>query len=178
MQQSLAHCPNLRVVNDTIPEHLLFVYEYLASDLLQFAVKDNLSDIARRRILRGALPGLAHLHANNIFTMLRKIIFQVDDQDAISEEIIARRMISHIADGPGLVGFVQTHLEEDSQQFRQLMLDVVQEFITAGNPRRPFSMWDNADEDFHEVVTRTTNLDPSRRITAEEAMEHPWFKNV
>lgn len=67
MQQPLTRCPNLRVVTDTIPEHLLFVYEYLTTDLLQFAVKENLSDTARRRILRDALSGLAYLHGNNIF---------------------------------------------------------------------------------------------------------------
>jgi serine/threonine protein kinase len=67
MQQPLARCPNLRVVNDTIPERLLFVYEYLASDLLHLAVKDALSDAARRRILRDALTGLAYLHRNKIF---------------------------------------------------------------------------------------------------------------
>lgn len=116
--------------------------------------------------------------------MLRKIIFQVENHDPVAndndndhERIIVRRMLSHFGDGPGLAGFVGTHLAEDSQQFRELMLDVVKEF-TPENPRRPFSIWGIADEEFREIVTRMTNLDPSLRITAEEALEHPWFKNV
>lgn len=67
MQQPLFGRPNLRTLVDTIPEHLLFVYEYLADDLLNLAMKDNLSDITRRRILRDALVGLADLHENGIF---------------------------------------------------------------------------------------------------------------
>lgn len=67
MQRPLAGRPNLRVVIDTIPEHLLFVYEYLADDLLNLASKDNLSDIARRRIIRDALVGFADLHRSGIF---------------------------------------------------------------------------------------------------------------
>jgi hypothetical protein len=111
--------------------------------------------------------------------MLRKIIFQVENQDSTTaasnqERIIAQRMISHFGDGPGLRGFVQTHLEEDSRSFRDLVLDIVREF-TPENPRRPFSMWDVADEEFRGVVARMTSLDPLLRVTAEEALQHPWF---
>jgi hypothetical protein len=37
LQQDLVACPNLRVVKDTIPEHLLFLYQYLTDNFLQLA---------------------------------------------------------------------------------------------------------------------------------------------
>lgn len=67
MQKSLAGCPNLRVVVDMVPEHLLFIYRYFTDDLLELAGKENLPDIARKRILRDTLTGRAHLHDRNIF---------------------------------------------------------------------------------------------------------------
>lgn len=66
LQIPLASCPNLRVVMDTIPEHLLFVYDYFTDDLLELAEKGNLSDTERKRILRATLAGLADLHERSI----------------------------------------------------------------------------------------------------------------
>jgi hypothetical protein len=65
LQEPLSVCPNLRVLIDTIPQHLLFVYEYLADDLLRLGLRD-LPAVARKRILRDALTGLAELHDRGI----------------------------------------------------------------------------------------------------------------
>lgn len=66
MQTPLRDRPNLRVVIDTIPEHLLFVYNYCTDHLLKLAEKENLPDATKKRILRDALVGLADLHEQNI----------------------------------------------------------------------------------------------------------------
>lgn len=66
MQMSLRDCPNLRVAIDTVPEHLLFVYNHCAGHLLALTKKHILSDKAKKRILRDALIGLADLHEQNI----------------------------------------------------------------------------------------------------------------
>lgn len=66
MQTPLAGCLNLRVVTDTIPEHLLFVYDYFTHDLLELAQRPKLSDAAKKTILRNVLVGLADLHERNI----------------------------------------------------------------------------------------------------------------
>jgi hypothetical protein len=65
LQKSIAPCPNLRTVIDTIPDFELFVYHFLAIDLLQFSQK-NVSEETRRNILRSALTGLADLHDRGI----------------------------------------------------------------------------------------------------------------
>lgn len=66
LQSPLAGRPNLRTVMDTIPEQLLFVYNYFTGDLLELAEKANLSGAERKRILRDALAGLADLHEQKI----------------------------------------------------------------------------------------------------------------
>lgn len=66
LQTPLAGCPDLRVVMDTIPEHLLFVYDYFTDDLLDLARKENLCHAERKKILRDTLTGLAALHKQSI----------------------------------------------------------------------------------------------------------------
>ncbi len=65
LQASVASCPNLRTVVDTIPDFELFVYPFLAGDLLRVSQKP-LSQETRRKILRNALSGLAALHDRGI----------------------------------------------------------------------------------------------------------------
>lgn len=111
--------------------------------------------------------------------MLRMIIFRMDDSLGATdqERATVRRLLSTFGDGPGLVGFVENHLCEDSQSFGELIMDVIQESNTK-NPRKPFSMWETVDESFRDIVVKMTSLDPARRITAREALDHPWFKNA
>lgn len=65
LQQPLASCPNLRVVVDTIAKDEIFVYDFLANDLLEFDCR-RLSAKTRKSILKSALNGLAELHDRGI----------------------------------------------------------------------------------------------------------------
>lgn len=65
LQKPLSVVPNVRTVIDTICDGELFVYRYLAGDLLHFAQRP-LSDALRKEILRSALVGLAELHDRHI----------------------------------------------------------------------------------------------------------------
>ncbi|EGE08041.1 CMGC/CDK protein kinase [Trichophyton equinum CBS 127.97] len=257
LQAPLAGCPNLRVAKDTVPEHLLFIYDFLTEDLLGLARRDSLSCTARKRILRDSLTGLAALHErgilhgdikpNNIFvdcdlvdgtikveraqigdlemgsmippglnvrgarlgnpmwrspeshaaarintpsdvfsfglvciyTMLHKNIFYIEERDVgvyEKDRIIAKRLLSHFGDGPGLVRFLQ-HLEDDSAEWRDIVVAVADGF-TPEDPRKPLSMWEDVDEPFRDIVAKMTSLDPARRITAKDALEHPWFNHI
>lgn len=41
---------------------------------------------------------------------------------------------------------------------------------------KPFTTWPEAeDEAFRDVIKGTTNLDPSKRLTALEVLKLPWF---
>jgi serine/threonine protein kinase len=111
--------------------------------------------------------------------MLRKIIFRIDSEGlsgADEERLVIRRLLSHFGDGPGLVGLID-HLDDSVAAWRDFVLDIIPEFTTT-NPRKPFSMWVEVDEGFRDVVTKMTSLDPANRITAREALEHPWFQNL
>lgn len=111
--------------------------------------------------------------------MLRKVIFRIESEGlsrADEERLVVKRVLSNFGDGPGLVGLID-HLDDSVASWRDLVLDVTPEF-TATNPRKPFSMWVEVAEGFRDIVTKMTSLDPARRITAREALEHPWFHDL
>lgn len=78
-QTPLRERPNLRVVIDTAPEHLLFVYNYCTDHILKLAEKENLSEASRRRILQNALIGIMDLHKQNILHSGELLCFAVDN---------------------------------------------------------------------------------------------------
>jgi serine/threonine protein kinase len=55
------------------------------------------------------------------------------------------------------------------------LVDLAGDF-NSEKPRKPFSLWHYVGVDFKDLVTKKTNLDPAKRITAREALEHPWFR--
>ena len=65
MYRDLGSCPYLRLLQDTVPEQSLFVYNYITYDLLSLAQKD-LPITHTKRILKDTLRGLAALHDRNI----------------------------------------------------------------------------------------------------------------
>ncbi|PGG99398.1 serine/threonine protein kinase [Blastomyces parvus] len=267
MQMPLSGCSNVRVVMDTIPEHLLFVYSYFTRDLLELGDKRDIPYIAKKRILRDALIGLVDLHErrivhtdikpNNIFvdfgekpgdapaiqvnrvqigdlemgsmvppdlnirgarlgnpmwrspeahaaarvnlpadifsfglvciyTILGRIIFHVNDNNKEGiprsedekQKIIIKRLLSHFGDRDGLIGLVEhLHYDELACWSPKLIMDVAKGF-TADDPRKPFSLWEDVDARFRDVVVQMMSLAPARRITARQALEHPWFRDV
>ncbi|KAI1339720.1 kinase-like domain-containing protein [Xylariaceae sp. FL0016] len=114
-----------------------------------------------------------------IFMRLRSVIFMVDNARGKIDptlEILERQM-SHFATWDDLDGFLdylgRSHPWRDD--FRRMKAT-----FGADNPRRPFALWksDLLDTDFKDLVGKMTNFDPRKRITAEEALEHPWFSDA
>ncbi|KAI0540705.1 kinase-like domain-containing protein [Xylaria digitata] len=85
---------------------------------------------------------------------------------------ILRRQISFFGDGEGLQGLIQ-HLGYDNP-FSSRLVELLGTFRD-GDGIQPLSEWQYGDADFRDLVGKMTNLDPARRITAREALEHPWF---
>lgn len=111
--------------------------------------------------------------------MFRKIIFRIDAEGlsvAEKERVIVKRLLSHFGDGPGLAGLLG-HLDADSAKWHGLIMAVADEFTT-DDPRQPISMWSDIDESFRDIIVKMTSLDPARRITAKDALEHSWFQDV
>ncbi|KAF1840087.1 kinase-like protein [Cucurbitaria berberidis CBS 394.84] len=99
LQKPLASCSNLRTVVDTIPDFELFVYHFLADDLLQI-IQRPLSKETRRSILRSALTGLAELHERGIVhTDIKPNNILLDYEEIPGSDLTIRRVqISDLED--------------------------------------------------------------------------------
>lgn len=43
----------------------------------------------------------------------------------------------------------------------------------------PFSSWPEVeDERFKDLIGQMMSLNPAKRITATQALEHPWFEGI
>jgi serine/threonine protein kinase len=54
---------------------------------------------------------------------------------------------------------------------------VIAEGFSEELPREPFALWKDVEPEFKDLVGKMTNIDPKRRITAHEALSHPWFES-
>jgi len=74
-----------------------------------------------------------------------------------------------LADEEGFQGLLQ-HIGEENPFYERLIAIALEV-----KPREPFGLWEYVDKGFRHLITKMTNLDPARRITALEALKHPWF---
>ncbi|KAL3490565.1 kinase-like domain-containing protein [Aspergillus germanicus] len=88
---------------------------------------------------------------------------------------VLERQISYFADRKGLEGFLK-YLGKDHPFVP--MIELIRDGFNEVNPPKPFSRWENVDEDFRSLILAMTNFDPSKRITARQALEHKWFEDV
>lgn len=82
--------------------------------------------------------------------------------------------MSYFADLESLGGLL--HQLEDNPWVQ--VFTVIAEGFNKDFPRSPFALWQDIDPDFKELVGKMTNVDPKRRVTADEALLHPWFADV
>lgn len=85
---------------------------------------------------------------------------------------ILRKQVDTFGDEDGFNGLLQWIGEENP--FFNRLINIAESFNSA-NTRKPLSLWRGIDDEFRDLVCKMTNLDPERRITAREALEHPWF---
>ena len=110
-----------------------------------------------------------------IYVVLKNMLFWTGDaaasghDDAVWRPIL-RRHISYFADEDGFQGLLE-HIGERNAFFERLVA-----LAAEVKPREPFGLWEYVDVEFRDLVVKMTNLDPARRISAREALEHPWFR--
>jgi serine/threonine protein kinase len=110
--------------------------------------------------------------------LLRRVIFWVDmPQNSDPSFAILERQISHFAEKEDIDDFLE-YLGR-SHPWRSDFNRITESF-TQENPRRPFSLWrsDVLDADFKDLIRKMTHFDPRKRISAREALAHPWFKDA
>jgi serine/threonine protein kinase len=110
--------------------------------------------------------------------MTKRVIFAVDDSE-IPEgieplDIVLERQLSYFGDLEGVKGLIR-YLGDSP--WAQIIAMIANDF-GAENPRRPFGLWQGIDPVFKDLIVRMMIVDPTRRLTAREALVHPWFASV
>lgn len=88
-----------------------------------------------------------------------------------------QRQVCFFGDEDGIEGLVK-HIGDDQlhcQALRMLWEGRHEDYIGYS----PFSSWPELeDEGFKDLIGQMMSLDPARRITATQALEHPWFVGI
>ncbi|OIW30908.1 kinase-like protein [Coniochaeta ligniaria NRRL 30616] len=110
-----------------------------------------------------------------IYVMEQNMVFLVDGVESGKPEAwfpILRKHLTLFGDTEGIVGLAKLVGEEDP--FFQRIGDLCDD-INNGEPYSTIRGWLHMDADLRDLISKMTNLDPKKRITAAEALEHPWF---
>jgi len=117
--------------------------------------------------------------AQCIYVLTTHVIFALKDPDMPEVDKVASvylRHLTHFADECGTRGFL------DYLGAEHPMLDVFEAVEEAFKdmPKKPFTemLGSDVDDDFKDLVGSVTKLDPRRRITAQEALAHKWFRDA
>lgn len=111
-----------------------------------------------------------------IYVMLNNMAFLVGEDARGGEDAsrhILRRHTSLFGDEDGFRGLLQ-YIGEENPLFEPLIA-LARDFDGL-RPREPFAMWHYVDATFRDLVVGMTNLNPEKRLTAREALLHPWFR--
>jgi serine/threonine protein kinase len=119
-----------------------------------------------------------------IYAILGRVIFGPDedmknytDQGALASIVRLQRQVSYFGDRDGINGLL-THVGDDELSL-ELLSNAYDGKDDDDHGYKHFSTWSEVkDESFKDLVISMMSLDPRRRITAKQALEHPWFQNV
>ncbi|WPH03102.1 kinase domain-containing protein [Acrodontium crateriforme] len=115
-----------------------------------------------------------------IYAILGRVIFGRDkdfdyqeSQGNIAPVIRLQRQISYFGDEKGVQGLLEHVGHSDVCEVLRAMWE---DRNQAAIPYKHFSTWPEiTDECFRDLILKLTNLDPGSRLTAREALGHPWF---
>ncbi|KAF1999125.1 putative calcium/calmodulin dependent protein kinase [Amniculicola lignicola CBS 123094] len=193
---------------DVKPDNVMVNYHQEGQDVeierVQIIDLENAAYLPKGRCIKGMLPGNdnwrspeGHLRgelnkpadiysfgAVCIYTMLGHIIFGPDADlekhkaaGALPEMIRLQRQISYFPDRESFNGLI-THMGDDeiSCQILGMLWD---DRAADYHSYRPFSTWREVEDlSFRELVVQMMQLDPAKRISAQQALDHPWFREL
>ncbi|KAL1871815.1 hypothetical protein Plec18167_006965 [Paecilomyces lecythidis] len=119
-----------------------------------------------------------------ICAILGRVIFGPDEdfrrhqaQGVLPTLIRLQRQVSYFGDQEGIDGLLQ-HISDDdvSCEVLQMMWD---ERFDENIPYKAFNDWPEvSDAEFKDFIKGLTSLAPSRRVTAKQALDHPWLAGL
>ena len=111
--------------------------------------------------------------------MTKVVIFedlnpQSTEDDRVGTTIF--RQMSYFSDEDGIKGLLE-YLGDDNPE--REIFEAIEE-ACRDVPKEPLrdSQPPGFDDDSKDLVIKLTKLDPRKRITAQEALEHRWFQGV
>lgn len=115
--------------------------------------------------------------------MTRLLPFAVDEAELPEEieplAVVLERQMSYFAEEADLNAFLR-YLGDNSEWVE--IYRAVASAFAEGQPRRPFGRWEGIeveqDDLFRDLVLGLTRFDPAKRLTAQQALEHEWFRDV
>ncbi|KAL9624565.1 MAG: hypothetical protein Q9160_001229 [Pyrenula sp. 1 TL-2023] len=115
-----------------------------------------------------------------IYAITKKVIFYVSEEE-VGEggeilSFVLERHLSYFAEEDTLEAFLRYLGESPWVEIFQ----VLRSGFNKENPREPFSLWqhDEISDDFKDLIGGLTSFDPTKRLTAQEALTHRWFRDV
>ena len=113
-----------------------------------------------------------------IYIIVNKIVFHVSDNEINSGDswrYILASHISYFTDENSLNKLLK-HIGEDNP-FYKLLICLANSF-SHRNPRQSSQRWSYIEPELRDLVGKITYLDPTRRITPREALQHRWFSEA
>lgn len=113
------------------------------------------------------------------YAVHKRVLLYVDEQElGEGEEVLAHvleRQISYFANEESLASFMK--YLGDSNPWVNIFA-VVRDGFNAENPRRSLTLWQGVCPELKHLLAGLTDFDPEKRLTAREALDHPWFKEM
>lgn len=110
--------------------------------------------------------------------MVNEMVFRVSDDEMNSVDswrYILDWHTSYFADEDGLNGLLEHIVTENP--FYERLIDLANSF-GSGDPRQLFQTWSYVEPELSDLVGKMTSLNPTKRISAREALQHRWFSET
>ena len=110
--------------------------------------------------------------------MVEEMIFLIPRDQLEAEDAwrpILRRHISYFADLDSFQGFLK-HIGEKNS-FVDRLLELFDTF-KGSQLREPVTEWQYLEPNFRDLVSKMTVMEPRKRISAREALQHPWWNQA
>ncbi|KAM5474547.1 hypothetical protein MauCBS54593_002123 [Microsporum audouinii] len=114
-----------------------------------------------------------------ICAVLKHVIFAVDAKELPEgvdiHAIVLQRQLSYFGNDESVTAILK-HIGDKSPWCT--VINILWNGFDETTPREPFALWKDVDPIFKDLISGLTDIDPKRRLTAQAALDHPWFQGA